>query len=187
MARSRLKVRSCFAPPIRVLTRSSGPAWVVLFRSCHGRAGKGRTMRLGRASLTTAFLAVISLCVAGTASSAGTRPVTATTITVQSATCSVTAQKGNVVASHCTGGIETWVGDITGTGTASRRSPMPVFLVPAVGACTRDGTRMTCRRVLSRSSRASRAEPARLRRLMDRFESSTTSTSSTRARSASRH
>ena len=76
-------------------------------------------MRLGRASLTTAFLAVISLCVAGTASSAGTRPVTATTTTVQSATCSVTAQKGNVVVSHCTGGIETWVGDITGTGTYS--------------------------------------------------------------------
>lgn len=33
VARYRLKVRSCFAPPIRVLTRSSDRAWVVLFRS----------------------------------------------------------------------------------------------------------------------------------------------------------
>ena len=67
-------------------------------------------MRFGRASLALAFLAVVGLCVAGTASSAGTQPVTATTTTVQNATCSVTAQKGNIVVSHCTGGVETWVG-----------------------------------------------------------------------------
>jgi hypothetical protein len=55
----------------------------------------------------------------GTASSAGTRPVTTTTTTVQSATCSAPVQEGNVAVSHCTGGVETWSGDITGTGTYS--------------------------------------------------------------------
>jgi hypothetical protein len=76
-------------------------------------------MRFGRASLLLASLAVIGLCVAGTASGAGTRPVTATTATVTSATCSTPVQKGNVTVTHCTGGVETWFGDITGTGTYS--------------------------------------------------------------------
>lgn len=118
-------------------------------------------MRFGRASLALAFLAVVGLCVAGTASSAGTQPVTATTVTVTGATCSTPVQKGNVTVQHCTDGKETWIGDITGNGTysydriknlttgvrvvvnASKRSKTPVFLVRAEGACTRDGTRMT--------------------------------------------
>ena len=49
---------------------------------------KATQMRFGRASLVLAFLAVIGLGVAGTASSEGTQPVTATTVTVTGATCS---------------------------------------------------------------------------------------------------
>lgn len=80
---------------------------------------KATQMRFGRASLVLAFLAVIGLGVAGTASSAGTEPVTATTTTDISATCSDPVQNGNVTVTHCTGGVETWSGDITGTGTYS--------------------------------------------------------------------
>ncbi len=80
---------------------------------------KGTQMRYGRASLLLAFLAVIGLWVAGTASGAGTKHVTATTVTVTNATCSTPVQKGNVTVTHCTGGVETWSGDITGTGTYS--------------------------------------------------------------------
>ena len=77
-------------------------------------------MRLGRASLALAFLAVTALGVAGTGSSAaGTQPVTTTTITLQSATCSPPVQKGNVEMTSCSGGVEEWVGDITGIGTYS--------------------------------------------------------------------
>jgi hypothetical protein len=76
-------------------------------------------MRLGRASLALAFLAVIALGVASTASSAGTRPVTTTTTTLTSASCSEPVQKGNVTVQHCTGGVEEWTGDITGIGTYS--------------------------------------------------------------------
>lgn len=76
-------------------------------------------MRFGRASLTLAFLAVVGLCMVGTASGAGTQPVTATTTTLQSATCSTPVQIGNVTRTHCTGGIEEWSGDITGIGTYS--------------------------------------------------------------------
>jgi hypothetical protein len=63
------------------------------------------------------FLAVIGLSVADAASAGGTRPVTATTTTVHNSTCSAPVQKGNVLVKHCTGGVETWSGDITGTGT----------------------------------------------------------------------
>jgi hypothetical protein len=80
---------------------------------------KATQMRFGRASLVLAFLAVIGLCVAGTAGSAGTKPVTATTTTDISATCSDPVQNGKVTVTHCTGGVETWSGDITGTGTYS--------------------------------------------------------------------
>jgi hypothetical protein len=80
---------------------------------------KATQMRFGRASLVLAFLAVIGLCVAGTASSAGTQAVTATTATVTGASCSTPVQKGKVTVTHCTGGVETWFGDITGTGTYS--------------------------------------------------------------------
>jgi hypothetical protein len=73
-------------------------------------------MRFGRASLALAFLAVVGLCVAGTASSAGTQRVTATTTFVSGSTCSTPVQQGNVTRQHCTGGVETWSGDITGTG-----------------------------------------------------------------------
>jgi hypothetical protein len=45
--------------------------------------------------------------------------VTATTVTVTGATCSDPVQNGNVTVTHCTGGVETWLGDITGTGTYS--------------------------------------------------------------------
>jgi len=76
-------------------------------------------MRLQRVSLAIAFLAVIGLCVAGTASSAGTQPVTATTNFLVSATCSTPVKKGNVEMTHCTNGVEEWVGDITGIGTYS--------------------------------------------------------------------
>jgi len=80
---------------------------------------KATQMRFRRASLVLAFLAVTGLCVAGPASSAGAQPVTATTATVSNATCSTPVQKGNVTVTHCTGGVETWFGDITGTGTYS--------------------------------------------------------------------
>jgi hypothetical protein len=76
-------------------------------------------MRFGRASLALAFLAVFGLSVAGTASSAGAKPVTATTTTVTNATCTVPVQNGNVAVTHCTGGAEDWTGDITGRGTYS--------------------------------------------------------------------
>lgn len=76
-------------------------------------------MRFGRASLVVVFVAVIGLCLAGTASSAGAQPVTTTTVTVTSASCSPPVQHGNVTVAHCTGGVETWLGDITGTGTYS--------------------------------------------------------------------
>jgi hypothetical protein len=76
-------------------------------------------MRFGRASLALTFLAVIGLCVTGTASSAGSQRVTASTTLVQGSTCSAPVQKGNVTLEHCTGGIETWTGDITGTGIYS--------------------------------------------------------------------
>jgi hypothetical protein len=76
-------------------------------------------MRVGRTSLTVAFLAVVGLGVAGTASSAGTQPVTATTNGTQAATCSAPVQKGNVTLTHCTGGMEEWTGDISGIGTYS--------------------------------------------------------------------
>jgi len=75
--------------------------------------------RLLRASSVLALLAVTGLWVAGTASAAGTRPVTATTVTVTPATCSTPVQKGKVTTTHCTDGVETWLGDITGTGTYS--------------------------------------------------------------------
>jgi hypothetical protein len=76
-------------------------------------------VRLGRASLTLAFLAVIALGVAGTASSAGTQPVTTTTTTLASASCSNPVQMGKVTVQHCEGGVEEWTGDITGIGTYS--------------------------------------------------------------------
>jgi hypothetical protein len=75
-------------------------------------------MKPGRASFTLAFLAVIGLCVASTASSAGTQRVTAsTTFVVGSTTCTPPAPKAqNLTVEHCTGGKEMWTGDITGTG-----------------------------------------------------------------------
>lgn len=76
-------------------------------------------MRFRRASLVLAFLAVVGLCVAGTAGGAGAQPVTATTVTLTSATCTTPVQKGNVTVTHCTGGVEEWFGDITGIGTYS--------------------------------------------------------------------
>ena len=80
---------------------------------------KATQMRLGRASSMLAFLAVIGLSVAGAASGAGTQRVTATTVTETGATCTDPVQNGNVTVEHCTGGVETWSGDITGTGTYS--------------------------------------------------------------------
>jgi hypothetical protein len=76
-------------------------------------------MRFGRASVALVFLAVIGLCMAATASSAGTQPVTVTTTFVSGSTCTAAVQKGNVTRQHCTGGKETWSGDITGNGTYS--------------------------------------------------------------------
>jgi hypothetical protein len=76
-------------------------------------------MRFGRASLALVFLAVIGLCVSGTASSAGTQRVTATTTFVSGSICTPAVQQGNVTRQHCTGGVETWSGDITGTGVYS--------------------------------------------------------------------
>jgi len=76
-------------------------------------------MRFGRASLVLAFLAVTGLCVAAAASGAGAKPVTATTVTITNATCTPPVQNGNVTVQHCFGGVEDWVGDITGRGTYS--------------------------------------------------------------------
>jgi hypothetical protein len=91
--------------------------------ACSSRSGKtkeGRTqMRLGRPSLALAFLAVVGLCVVGTASSAGAQHVTTQTKAGDAATCTTPVQKGNVTFKHCTGGTETWFGDITGSGTYS--------------------------------------------------------------------
>jgi hypothetical protein len=72
-------------------------------------------MRLGRASLALAFLTVVVLGVAGTASAAGTQPVTANADLNQPTTCSTPVQVGGVMLSHCTND-ETWTGDISGTG-----------------------------------------------------------------------
>ena len=78
-------------------------------------------MKLGRASLALAVLAVVGLGVAGTASSAGTQPVTATTTGADpsTTTCTAPIQKGNVTFVHCENGSEEWTGDITGNGTYS--------------------------------------------------------------------
>ena len=76
-------------------------------------------MKPGRASFTLAFLAVIGLCVASTASSAGTQRVTAATELVSASTCTTVEEKGPLTIERCTGGVETWSGDITGTGTYS--------------------------------------------------------------------
>jgi hypothetical protein len=78
-------------------------------------------VRFRRASLVVAFLAVVGLCVAGIASSAGTQAVTATATGVipSTTTCTPPVQKGNVTFVHCTNGQETWAGDITGHGTYS--------------------------------------------------------------------
>ena len=165
-------------------------------------------MRFGRASVALGLLAVVGLCVAGTASSAGTQRVTArTTFVAGSTTCTPPAPKAqNLTVEHCTGGVETWTGDITGTGrysfdritnlssgtavlyeTASKSSKAPVFSVPAEVTCTRNGTSTTSVRVLSSSSRASTVEPGHSLALMDRFESSTSTSANTRASSASRY
>ena len=73
----------------------------------------------GRASPVLAFLAVVGLLVAGTASAGGTKPVTATTVTTKNAACTPAVTVGNTTITHCTGGEEDWVGDITGHGTYS--------------------------------------------------------------------
>ena len=75
-------------------------------------------MRFGRAPAALGLLAVVGLCVAGTASSAATQRVTArTTFVPGSTTCTPPAPKAqNLTVEHCTGGVETWAGDITGTG-----------------------------------------------------------------------
>ena len=65
-------------------------------------------------------IVVIGLSAATPASGAGTRPVTATTVTESGATCTdPPVQKGNVEIRHCSGGVETWSGDITGLGVYS--------------------------------------------------------------------
>ena len=78
-------------------------------------------MRFGRAPAALGLLAVVGLCVAGTASSAATQRVTArTTFVPGSTTCTPPAPKAqNLTVEHCTGGVETWTGDITGTGKYS--------------------------------------------------------------------
>jgi hypothetical protein len=76
-------------------------------------------MRLARSLVALVSMVAMSLCATGTASAAGTRPVTTSTETVTEATCSAPVQKGNVLISTCTGGVETWSGDITGTGRYS--------------------------------------------------------------------
>ena len=78
-------------------------------------------MRLGRAPAALGLLAVVGLCVAGTASSAATQRVTArTTFLAGSTTCTPPAPKAQkLTVEHCTGGVETWAGDITGTGQYS--------------------------------------------------------------------
>jgi len=75
-------------------------------------------MRFGRASVALGLLCVVGLCVAGTASSAATQRVTArTAFVLGSTTCTPPAPKAqNLTVEHCTGGVETWTGDITGTG-----------------------------------------------------------------------
>ena len=69
-------------------------------------------MRIRRASLAVAFLAVVGLSVAGIASSAGTQAVTATTagVSPSTTTCTPAVQKGNVTFVHCTNGQEDVVG-----------------------------------------------------------------------------
>lgn len=76
-------------------------------------------MRLRKASSVLAFLTVFGACLVGTASGAGTQPVTATTAPLTSATCSTPVVRGNVTVKRCTGGVEAWIGDITGIGTYS--------------------------------------------------------------------
>ena len=75
-------------------------------------------MRFRRAPIALGLLAVVGLSVAGTASSAATQSVTArTTFVPGSTTCTPPAPKAqNLTVEHCTGGEETWTGDITGTG-----------------------------------------------------------------------
>jgi len=75
-------------------------------------------MRFRRAPMALGLLAVVGLSVAGTASSAATQSVTArTTFVPGSTTCTPPAPKAqNLTVEHCTGGEETWTGDITGTG-----------------------------------------------------------------------
>jgi hypothetical protein len=53
------------------------------------------------------------------ASGGAAQRVTATTTLVTGSTCTTPVQKGKVTVQHCTGGIETWSGDITGTGVYS--------------------------------------------------------------------
>ena len=163
-------------------------------------------MRFGRAPAALGLLAVVGLCVAGTASSAATQRVTArTTFVPGSTTCTPPAPKAqNLTVEHCTGGVETWTGDITGTGKYSfdritnlasgtailvngvEVIEAPVFSEPAEVTCTRNGMSTTSVRVLSSSSRASTVEPGPSLAPMDRFESSTSTSASTRASSASR-
>ena len=77
-------------------------------------------MRLRRTSLAVAFLAVVGLSVAGIASSAGTQAVTTTTAGIPHTTiCTTAVQTGNVTRQHCSGGQETWSGDISGLGIYS--------------------------------------------------------------------
>jgi hypothetical protein len=78
-------------------------------------------MRFRRASLALGLLTVVGLCVVGAASSAGTQRVTArTTFVAGSTTCTAPAPKAqNLTVEHCTGGVEMWEGDITGTGRYS--------------------------------------------------------------------
>ena len=66
-----------------------------------------------------ALLGAVGLCVAGTASGAGSKPVTATTVTLSAAVCGAPVQKGNTTITHCENGMEEWFGDITGIGTYS--------------------------------------------------------------------
>ena len=78
-------------------------------------------MRFGRASVAGAFLAVVGLSVAGTASSAGTQAVTATAtgVSPSTTTCTATRTEGNVMFVHCTNGKET--GRVTSPATAPIR------------------------------------------------------------------
>ena len=56
------------------------------------------------ASLMLALLGAVGLCVAGTASGAGSKPVTATTVTLSAAVCGAPVQKGNTTITHCENG-----------------------------------------------------------------------------------